>query len=171
MQWVDDIYDLTVTAYGGTKPQNITCLQYQNGGVTYLLHIEPPTLKKRNIRLPTRNFFTNTLQISHLKDSFQFLHGLMKSEINNINIREVISNILKYIIDRVLELAFQVRASGIGWSTTEYYKNLPLAQRIWLDDSYIKEREKYRRMVGCYLWAFARLGYSSLRKNIKKRTY
>ncbi len=164
----DDIYDLTITAYGGTKPQNISVLNNQNGGVSYLLCSTPPPLKKRNIRLPTRNFFTNTLWIGDLKESFKFLHSLMKLSINNISVREAIGNILKHVIDRVLERAFQVRAFGLGWSTTEYYKDLPLPQRLWLDDIYIKERENVEEWLDDICDAFARWVIQAYKKTLKK---
>jgi CRISPR-associated protein Csy1 len=41
----------------------------------------------------------------------------------------------------VLEKAFAIRASSIAWSETEHYKQLPLAQRIWLDDIHLEQRE------------------------------
>lgn len=164
----DDIYNLTVTAYGGTKPQNISVLNSQNGGVSYLLCSTPPILKKRNIRLPNRNFFTSTLRISGLKESFQSLHGLLKLNINNIHIREAINNIIKYVIDYVLDHMFQVRNSGIGWSTTDYYKNLPLAQRIWLDNRYIKERENIEDWLDTICSAFARWVIEAYKETFKR---
>ena len=48
----DDLLDLSVTAYGGTQPQNVSVLNSQNAGRAYLLPSTPPTLQKRDIRLP-----------------------------------------------------------------------------------------------------------------------
>jgi CRISPR-associated protein Csy1 len=64
----------------------------------------------------------------------------MVLDINNVNIRDGINNIIKFIIDQVLEKAFAIRAYETGWSTTEYYQSLPLAQRIWLDDTHLEQR-------------------------------
>jgi CRISPR-associated protein Csy1 len=56
-----DIFDLTVTAYGGTQPQNVSVLNSQNAGRAYLLSSCPPVLEKRAIRLPKTDFFFNVI--------------------------------------------------------------------------------------------------------------
>lgn len=138
----DDIPGLTVTVYGGTKPQNISILNNQNAGRAYLLSSIPPTFDQRKVRLPTRHFFRNSLSARRFQDSFQTLDKLMCSGINNIHIRDGIRNTLRYLIDAVLRQAFAIRATGPEWSNTDRYQGLPLAQRIWLDDSYLEQREQ-----------------------------
>jgi CRISPR-associated protein Csy1 len=39
--------DLTAIGYGGTKPQNISVINNQNSGFSYLLPSMPPILTKR----------------------------------------------------------------------------------------------------------------------------
>ena len=136
----EDLLNLSVTAYGGTQPQNVSVLNSQNAGRAYLLPSTPPTLQKRDIRLPTYDFFKNSLWRGQFKENFVALHKLMISDINNITIRQGIINRIKFIIDQVLEKAFVIRASSIAWSETEHYKQLPLAQRIWLDDIHLEQR-------------------------------
>lgn len=138
----DDISGLTVTLYGGTKPQNISVLNNQNAGRAYLLSSLPPTLEQRQVRLPTRHFFKNTLTIRRFQDSFQALNQLIRADINNIHIRNGIRNTLQYIIDSVLEHALRIRTSQPGWSDAERYQNLPLAHRIWLDDAHMELRKQ-----------------------------
>lgn len=137
----EDILDLTVTAFGGTKPQNISVLNSKNAGRAYLLSSSPPNIKQRTLRLPTRHFFRNTLQTRQFTELFQHLDQLIQADINNMHVREDIQNTLKYIIDQVMQRVFDLRAYGAGWSQTEHYQSLPLAQRIWLDDAYLTERE------------------------------
>lgn len=137
----DDLLNLTVTAYGGTQPQNVSVLNSQNAGRAYLLDSTPPTLQKRDTRLPTYDFFKNSLWRGQFKENFDALHKLINLDINNINIREGINRRIKFIIDQVLEKAFVIRASSIAWSETEHYKQLPLVQRIWLDDIHLEKRE------------------------------
>jgi CRISPR-associated protein Csy1 len=139
----DDLLELTVTAYGGTKPQNISVLNNQNAGLAYLLPSLPPTLHQRQIRLPTTNFFRNSLRLRQFQESFQTLDRLIKSGINNKPIRDGIHNTLKFLIDQVMQCAFQIRATGSGWSEAEHYRNLPLAQRIWLDDAKLEQRQNH----------------------------
>lgn len=152
----DDLLELTVTAYGGTKPQNISVLNNKNAGLAYLLSSIPPTLHQRQIRLPTSNFFRNSLRLRQFQESFQALDRLIKSGINNKPIRDGIHNTLKFLIDQVMQRAFQIRATGSGWSEAEYYQNLPLAQRIWLDDAKLEQRQNQDDWLKEVAAAFAR---------------
>jgi CRISPR-associated protein Csy1 len=153
----DDIFDLTVTAFGGTQPQNVSVLNSQNAGRAYLLASIPPTLKQRQIRLPTHNFFSNSLRVKQFKDNFQTLDKLIRSGINNVHVRDGITNTLKYIIDQVLQRAFRIRVNGEqGWSNAEHYQSLPLAQRIWLDDANLDQRENQDAWLDDVVGDFAR---------------
>jgi len=153
----DDIFDLTVTAFGGTQPQNVSVLNSQNAGRAYLLASSPPTLKQRQIRLPAHNFFRNSLRVKQFKDNFQSLDRLLRTGVNNVHVREGISNTLKYIIDQVLQRAFRIRVNGEkGWSNTEHYQSLPLAQRIWLDDANLDQRENQDDWLDEVVGDFAR---------------
>lgn len=139
-----DIYDLTVTAYGGTQPQNVSVLNSQNAGRAYLLPSTPPKLEKRSIRLPNSDFFSQTLYRNNYKDSFTELHKFMRLDINNINIRNAIQNIIQFLIDQILLYAFKIRSHyEQGWSEQDYYIGLPKIQRIWLDNLYQDYREKH----------------------------
>lgn len=138
----DDMLGLTVTLYGGTKPQNISVLNNQNAGRAYLLSSVPPMFESRQARLPTRHFFRNSLSARRFQDSFQTLDRLMHSGVNNVHVREGIRNTLKYLIDSVLRQAFAIRLHDPGWSDKAHYQALPMAQRIWLDDAYLEQRER-----------------------------
>lgn len=137
----DDLFDLTVTAYGGTQPQNISVLNSQNAGRAYLFASTPPSLLKRDIRLPTKDFFRNSLNPFLFKEHFISLHELMECEVNNRAIRDQISALINRVIGQVLEQVFSTRLFGIGWSNSDYYQPLPSSQRIWLDDFHLEKRE------------------------------
>lgn len=137
-----DIFDLTVTAYGGTQPQNVSVLNSQNAGRAYLLSSCPPTLEKRAIRLPKTDFFAQCLYRKNYQESFAQLHKFMQLDINNIDIRTAIHNIIGFVIDQVLLQAFKIRETyPETWSDQDYYLGLPKLQRIWLDQQYQNERE------------------------------
>ncbi|MCL7421370.1 MAG: type I-F CRISPR-associated protein Csy1 [Methylobacter sp.] len=152
----DDIFDLTITAFGGTQPQNVSVLNSQNAGRAYLLASAPPNLKQRQVRLPTHNFFRNSLRARLFKEEFHSLDKLIRTGINNIHVREGIRNTLKFIIDQVLQRAFRVRAYEPGWSHTQHYQSLPLAQRIWLDDANLEQRESQDDWLADVVSDFAR---------------
>ncbi len=138
-----DIFDLTVTAYGGTQPQNISVLNSQNAGRAYLLPSTPPILEKRTVRLPTTDFFSQCLYRKNFQDSFIHLHKLMQLDFNNIDIRMAIQNIIQFVIDQVLFQGFKIREHyPEGWSKQDYYASLPKVQRVWLDQVYVTQREE-----------------------------
>lgn len=137
-----DIFDLTVTAYGGTQPQNVSVLNSQNAGRAYLLSSCPPTLEKRTIRLPKIDFFAQCLYRKNYQESFVQLHKFMQLDINNIDIRIAIRNIIGFVIDQILFQAFKIRETyPEAWSDQDYYVGLAKNQRIWLDQQYQNERE------------------------------
>lgn len=138
-----DIYDLTVTAYGGTQPQNVSVLNSQNAGRAYLLFSCPPVLERREIRLPNTDFFAQCLYRRNYQESFVQLHQFMQLDLNNTNIRTAIRNIIQFVIDQILLQAFKTREyAESGWSNQDYYVGLPKLQRILLDQIYQKEREE-----------------------------
>ncbi|HHY2116858.1 TPA: type I-F CRISPR-associated protein Csy1 [Acinetobacter baumannii] len=138
-----DIFDLTVTGYGGTQPQNVSVLNSQNAGRAYLLPSCPPVLEKRTIRLPKTDFFAQCLYRKNYQDSFIQLHKFMQLDLNNIDIRNAIKNIIQFVIDQILLQALKTREYAVeGWSNQDYYASLPKIQRIWLDKVHQKEREE-----------------------------
>ena len=138
----DEIFNLTEIALGGSKPQNVSVLNSQNAGRAYLLSSCPPTLEKRAIRLPKTDFFIQCLYRKNYQESFVQLHKFMQLDINNIDIRTAIRNIIGFVIDQIILQAFKIRETySEAWSDQEYYAGLPKLQRIWLDQQYQNERE------------------------------
>ena len=116
-----DIFDLTITAYGGTQPQNVSVLNSQNAGRAYLLSSCPPMLEKRAIRLPKTDFFAQCLYRKNYQESFIQLHKFMQLDLNNDDIRTAIRNIIQFVIDQILVLASKTREySTEGWSNQDY---------------------------------------------------
>ena len=155
----DEIYGITEVGFSHTeftKMGNVSYLNVRNKGIAFLLPSSPPLLKRRNIRLPSHDFFKTSLYFRDFEENFKILDNLMGSEIKNINIKKGINNSLKFIIDLVLQQAFKIRASGIGWSDKEHYQGLPLAQRIWLDDKFIEQRDQDQAWVEQIAGDFAR---------------
>lgn len=137
-----DLFDLTVIGYGGTKPQNISVLNSQNGGKAYLLSSCPPVFKKRTIRLPRKDFFQQFF-FKDEKEFFQKLHRIMTTKSNNIGVRTKIEAMICDWIDALLSKAYKIRVTAeAGWTTQGTYQYLPLEQKIWLDEAYQKQREE-----------------------------
>jgi len=134
----DELYNLAVIGFGGTKPQNISVLNSQNGGTAYLLPSLPPQLEVRAIQPPKTGFFKDSLYFKHYQDSFKALHRLLAVNHNNIDIRDGRDYWIESIVEQVIEKVWQLRQLDIGWSETT---NLPPAEKIWLDAAYLEQRE------------------------------
>ncbi len=136
-----EVYGLSVVGFGGTKPQNISVLNSNNGGAAYLLSSIPPSLNDRKIHPPKRDFFTDSLWLKRFEEDFQNFHSLLVSDPNNVHIRRKRDQIIKSIIYQVVDRLWQVRYLEAGWSESDNYRNLPGYQKIWLDQKYQEQRQ------------------------------
>lgn len=139
----DELIGLTEIGFSHTdskKRGNVSYLNVKNKGIAYLLPSIPPQIENRKTRLPTTDFFKNSLSKRSYLESYQTLDRLINCGINNLKIRDGISNTLIYIIDQVMQRVFSIRATKAGWSNTNHYHSLPRAQRIWLDDAHLELR-------------------------------
>ncbi|WP_166376588.1 type I-F CRISPR-associated protein Csy1 [Pseudoalteromonas sp. Z9A4] len=140
-QGYSEIYGLTTIGYGGTKPQNISVLNNQNGGKAHLLSSLPPSIEKRNVNFPKSDFFTESFKKYEYAANFKALHKLFQADYNNIKLRDARDRNLQQIIDLLIEKMWSVRAV----SQTQYHADtfsLSSTQRTWLHDDFADEREK-----------------------------
>lgn len=132
--------NLTVTRHGGEHPKNISGLnnKYQT---YYLLQSIPPILKKRNIRFPNHNFFSESFRYYEYREVFDGLHKLFKTDYNNIRIREGRDYRLQDLVDRIIDRMWAVRAV----CNEQYHSKesrLQPHQKIWLCDENHQAREE-----------------------------
>ena len=138
-QGYSEIYGLTTIGYGGTKPQNISVLNNQNGGKAHLLSSLPPSIEKRNIHFPKRNFFVESFKKYDYADTFKGLHKLFLADHNNLNIRDARDYYLQQMMDLLVDKMWAVRAV----SKQQYHQessSLSLYQRTWLHSDYAEQR-------------------------------
>ena len=136
-----EIFELTSIGYGGTKPQNISVLNSQNGGKAYLLRSMPPVIKKRNIYFPKSNFFEDSIRVWDVSEVFNALARITSTDYNNIDIRN--GRIYRYrqLMDKIIEKMWAVRLVSLE----QYYEKnsrLKSHQKIWLSHEYEELREK-----------------------------
>lgn len=126
-----EIYDLTTIGYGGTKPQNISVLNNQNGGKAHLLMSAPPVLKNRHTHFPKVDFFQQSVNYFQCREQFHQLHSLYKHNENNMHIRADRDELYQQIIDHLIEKMWQVRAVA-SEQYIETASQLTKAQTTWL---------------------------------------
>lgn len=136
-----DIYDITAIGFGGTKPQNISVMNSQNGGVAYLLPSMPPTLEKRRRNPPRDNLFGRYSNLKHYAAAFETFHNSLLGDHNNIHIRNKIKWLIKEVFYQLIDDSWTIRYLPAGWSDSEHYHALPKSQKIWLDQQYREHRQ------------------------------
>jgi CRISPR-associated protein Csy1 len=152
----EELYNLAMIGYGGTKPQNISGLNSTHGGKAYLLPSFPPALNKSYLHLPQKDFFAYFLRRKDFIDEFKALHKIFSTDYNNKNIRNSRDNKwLQAIIDKVIDKMWLLRSVKPAWSAKANCE-LPLYQKIWLDNFYQLEREKNTEWLSEVIGDFAR---------------
>lgn len=122
--------DLICVLYGGTKPQNISTINSQNAGKAFMLPSLPPVLHITEHR-PYKDFFYS-LDTFAFKPLFVALQKLFKLDINNINIRQGIENLLFAIVQQIVDRIITLQALEPGWTEAASCR-LPAYQKILLD--------------------------------------
>jgi CRISPR-associated protein Csy1 len=130
-----ELYNLTTIGYGGTKPQNISVLNNQNGGKAHMFMSAPPLLKNRETHFPSTDFFSQSIRYFHCKSQFQQLHTLYQSDNNNMYVRAERDDFYQSVIDYVIEKMWQIRSVALE-QYREETNQLQKAQKIWLCDQH-----------------------------------
>lgn len=139
-QGYKQIVSLTTIGYGGTKPQNISVLNNQNGGKTHLLMSAPPELKKRDIQFPLTDFFSQTVHPFNFKDVFYALHDLFLKHENNWELRAERDDYYHEILDQIIQKMWQLRFVANEQFNADR-SQLSKTQKIWLLSDHEKIRE------------------------------
>ncbi len=137
---ITDIFRLTSIGYGGTKPQNISTLNNQNGGVSFLLSSLPPSLEKRQTQPPKKDFFNDCLWAGLFKRDFEQFHKILNWRKNNKEVRDIRDDVVLNSVTKLKRLTDNIREINRGWSDSETYDGLVLWQKIWLDEQYSEIR-------------------------------
>ena len=137
-----EIYGLTTIGYGGTKPQNISVLNNQNGGKAHLLSSLPPRIDKRSVHFPRSNFFTESIGTHEYRDVFQALHRIFKIDYkNNKSLRDSRDARIQELIDRIIDKMWAIRSVSIE----QFHGDTSLldqVQKVWLHRDFLLEREE-----------------------------
>ncbi|WP_421380795.1 type I-F CRISPR-associated protein Csy1 (plasmid) [Paraburkholderia sp. DD10] len=129
--------NLAVQNFGGSKPQNISQLNSERGGLNHLLPSLPPMWRSGSVKPPLRHqsVFENDGAIGVLHEVQDLRKRLARNE-SNIHGRSV--DTVEDIVANVLDLVAQIRALPAGWSTADEC-SLDAVERRWLDPGAVAE--------------------------------
>jgi CRISPR-associated protein Csy1 len=138
---INQVKNLTSIGFGGSQPQNVSALNSQHGGVSFLLNSMPPVLDKRKTQPPKNDFYTNTLWVNdNIKSLFIYLNKMVNSPVRE-NMEKRKKDILQQILFQIHLFALRVRKLPQNWSNYPTYDNLPKWQKIYLDEAYQNIRD------------------------------
>ncbi len=128
--------DLAVQNMGGTKPQNISCLNSARGGKNHLLRCAPPQWQQ-SLKPPVshKTFLTAvspkvTRVVSDLR---RYLHTVYERD-NTMEIRQQRAEYVDELIGMIFSYAAEIQSLTVlqGWSQQEDCV-LKAAHQLWLD--------------------------------------
>lgn len=130
--------DLAVQKLGGTKPQNISQLNSERGGINYLLSSLPPTWKASEFRLPAHaasvfdRLFSGRIEVRRTLRKFSTFLATNPPE--TMDTRDRVDAFVERLIDEATIMAggFHNVLPG-GWSLDERYNDLAMEEKLWLD--------------------------------------
>ena len=140
--------DIAIQKLGGTKPQNISQLNSERGGVNNLLPSVPPSWRSEPVRPPMRykSIFAKYGPLGSRRDIGDCLKTLRKflldaKDWNNRKIRNRRAALVAEIIDLVLDYAGHVQEDiPSGWSMLPECR-LDTVEKIWLDRDAEREED------------------------------
>ena len=130
--------DMLVQKFGGTKPQNISWLNTERRGESWLLASVPPVWKMGRLRLPlgVASVFGPTLgklpELRRARNTLVEFLEKVEGEYTNVRIRETRAALLDDMITAVVQWAARIREESPGWSA-DVACSLPEEERFWLD--------------------------------------
>ncbi len=134
-----ELTGLLTVHFGGTKPQNISKLNSNNGGEAWLLPCLPPTLAAQHWRVPKTDFFQWLRWDEDLKEILSALHRLFVSDYNTVAMRDYRKRRVEQVFDWVMLRAMRLQEQPAGWSQAAGVA-LPVAQQYWLDAALTEQR-------------------------------
>ena len=165
-----EIYNITTIGYGGTKPQNVSVLNNQNGGKAHLLLSVPPLLERREVKFPTKDFFTQSLRFYDCKDILTRLDKVFKIErdgqIPLEKIRKGRDRCLGDLLDVILQKMMALREASVQQYWSERSK-LPAWQRVWLCEQHNEQRLEENDWLNILCGQIAQWVASAYKNSIK----
>jgi CRISPR-associated protein Csy1 len=147
--------DLAIRNFGGTKPQNISQLNSERYGESYLLASVPPIWRSERVRPPLKveSVFDRFERRSRVRDLIRILGDFLArvQEFNNLSIRNTRADLVAYLRDEVLLYASEIHDLAPGW-THDPACRLNMDEQCWLDPGRAEQDEAFAVLHGRADW-------------------
>ena len=132
-----DYPNLAVRKLGGTKPQNISQLNSERGGVNYQLASLPPVWRTQSVRPihHSDSAFGNYHRRQNVRSALGPLLRFLKADPDkNMHTRNRVDQQIDSLLDELVLFSAELRSLTPGWSDHPDCR-LPDWQRCWLDSA------------------------------------
>ena len=165
----NEVTGLTVIGFGGTKPQNISALNFKQNGKAYLLPSMPPGLQGKVQRMPKRDYFSELLWGKRKTELLGLLCKYMKLDRNNLAIRRKVEEVTDELIEYVLSGVYWLRLNPPHWTDDDKFKDLDSYQKVWLDEGLKEERKnsKWAMTIGIMFAHWVINSYDNMKQEDK----
>lgn len=126
---------LATQAFGGTKPQNISQLNSERGGINYLLSSSPPNWRSAKVRplLNTNSALRAFGRRAIVRQILRELERFLMTDPNpNQKTRQKRDSLVAALIDELLVFAAELQELKPGWSSDSACQ-IPAEEALWLD--------------------------------------
>lgn len=139
--------DLAVQKMGGTKPQNVSQLNSERGGINYLLASLPPpawNASQRYLPLHASSVFERAFGARPaVRGTVKaFLAFLLTDPASNRFTRQQVDDFLDALVDELVIYAGEMQSQSAGWTLDERYDDLVLPEKLWLDPERVNLQEE-----------------------------
>ncbi|WP_348760576.1 type I-F CRISPR-associated protein Csy1 [uncultured Salinisphaera sp.] len=148
-----DYPGLAVQRFGGSKPQNISQLNSERGGNSYLLSCAPPTWRSRHIA-PIRgsSAFTVFGRRPDVRRNVRSLGRLLAGNPEpNMGTRDRRDELTRALVDELIVFTSEMQQLPPGW-TDDWHCRLAFAHQCWLDPFRATEDADFRAEMADIDW-------------------
>ncbi|ROO30783.1 type I-F CRISPR-associated protein Csy1 [Salinisphaera orenii] len=129
-----DYPGLAVQRFGGSKPQNISQLNSERGGNSYLLGSAPPLWRSRAVApIRSPSAFNAYGRRRNVRATIRELGTFLAEDpTRNMHTRDYRDQLTAELVDELIVFTSEMRQLPPGW-TDDWQCRLPIEQQCWLD--------------------------------------
>lgn len=144
--------NMVIQKFGGTKPQNISQLNSERGGETYLLPSLPPSWKSEPIRPPYYitsifdHLFGSRNRVRELTGILRYFLVKVENVETNFKLRKKRAELTCQIRDELFQFSSEIHELEPGWSLASSCR-LNIDEQCWLDPGRGKDDQAFASIL------------------------